>query len=190
METLIQQAHVISTRTANGVRKTESAITIDSIKDHAYKTEFSQAQLRQVVDFYYPKRKANSDGLFSNEDFGVTEEHYQSNKVCWIDIPKGMDEKQLQEKLNNFPNARIKRVLSSTPIFTEDELSWSRTLSEVEGEDFLVGIMDKQIVRNNKGEEVPGSNGQRQFARNFFSKDGEPDQNLIGNFKVISDIAE
>lgn len=172
--------------TTSAVTIVFNSISVDSVKEHTFKADRFQAQLRQVVDKNYPGGKISSDkqdSLYDLSSFGFKGQSFQENRVCWIDVPKGATQEQVQTLIDNHPQARIYKVLSSDPILTD-----SQEQAIAQGLTTLEVIADRQMIRNSDGKLIdrggqvipePVSSfdkGRIQYKALYFSKTAKADE--------------
>lgn len=168
----------------NEVTKSFGDITVDNVKV-ALNGKKNQAQLRQVVTTTYPAGHVGNslnDTIFGAEDFGYGKgQTFESTRIAWMDVPLSLDPEdkdtvaKVQSAIDNFPKARIYKILSLKPILTEEQKSWMMNLnSKEERDEFLAKVKEAQIVRDSE-ENIVHYKGQTQYAVNYFSKNGQPD---------------
>lgn len=148
-------------------------ITVDKVEDHKYKKDLMQAQLRQVVSVTYPSTRVGnslSDNLFDVEDFNLTAgKTYESNRIAWVNVPKGSTMESVVAQLAKLPNARLQRILASEPILSEEQkqgIKAGLTTVEVIGE--------SQMVRDEENNPILHA-GLPQYKVNVFCTTGEND---------------
>lgn len=177
----------------SGVRH-ESATTPISL-DKIYKADYQKegtltAQIRQTVTTksFYPSKKTSNNlqaNIFSNEDFGFEEQEFTSTeeRVAWLPVPANAKQADIVAKLKaaSAKGACIYRVLSNTPILSEDQkYAISQGLRTMD--DFA----NSQVVRYPDGttkDEVDVSGqivldkaGHVQYRRTFFWNSPMTDQ--------------
>lgn len=90
----------------------KNRVIVEAIVDNKFRTGAKQAQLRYVTDGL---TKSNlKDSLFSAEEVG--KQVFESARVDFIDVPADSTIESVQAKLDQYPDARIYRILSSKPI--------------------------------------------------------------------------
>ena len=160
-----------------------NAITVDSTDENQFKPELFQAQLRQVVTSCYPSRVADSGGLFSEDEYGLEEQTFDSNRVTWIDIPHGQTVEQVEERLRAFQNARIRRTLALKPIIDARHANAiARGLITKEQ------VAERQTVRNSEGEPIL-YDGKVQYKKLTFLANGGDDIDLRPPIQVPAEAA-
>ena len=147
----------------------ESKITCTGIYKAEYQSEDTlTAELRQTVSKTYSR--------FSKDEnpFNIGTKYTQT-RVYFMEIPK--DEFKSPEEVTefmemNYPDARLRQILSSKPILTERHLAAITTglISEKE-------IAEKQVVISNDGEVIL-HNGKPQYRVVTLSLTGLPDEDL------------
>lgn len=156
----------------NGVKTKFGKITVDKVEENSYKAGIYQAQLRQVVTTVYPgKRVGNSesDSLFELDSFDIPEgKEYTSERICWIDVPKGTTKTKVETLLKSLPKARIWRKISNDvmDVLTEEQKSAIES-----GITTLEDMQNSKVVRDENGDVVDNGDGPI-YRQNFFSKDG------------------
>lgn len=176
---------------------TVSKVTVDKVEP-SLKAGLAQAQVRQVLSKVYPKAKVSNnlkDQFFSNEELAIADgKAYSEERVAWIEVPEKFTKEQTEAHLNkNFPEMTLYKVLSSTPILSDDQeqvlknglsgdalTSFNTKYGIAEGtvwgeqhlKFFIAAIVDRQVVRYGEGneegkpaDEVVLYNGKQQFRR-------------------------
>jgi hypothetical protein len=154
------------------MKKTFSKLTCTGVSAHAFKPELDSAELRQTVTTSYPTRTTNSEGLFSDEEYNLESQDFTSERVCWIDVPKGTTPEQVQTRIDKLPNAKIKRILSMRPILSDNQKA-----AIAKGITTLDKIKASQTVSDENGEIVLW-NGNPQYKKLQPSWSGEEDVDL------------
>lgn len=153
------------------MRTEESKVTCTGVAAHTYKTELDSAELRMTVNTFYPKRHANSEGLFAESEYGLDpEEPFKSVRVAWIDVPKGTTIEQVQARIDAMPKARIKRIMSLKPILSPEQIAGIE-----KGLTTLDKIAEKQTVKRADGTVVLYDEKYTQYKKNQPSWTGEAD---------------
>lgn len=174
--------------TGNNIPRTKALgpITVDKISTAKFQKEGTlTAQIRQTVvtTSLYPSTQANrsiDDALYSNEDFGFAEKAFtnEENRVHFLNVPLGTKPEDVMSKLAAMPGACILRILSNTPILTNEQkfnISAGVTTKDV--------IANSQVVRFPKGHPLEGQivldrNGKVQYREVAFSKVAKEDLDL------------
>ena len=154
------------------MKTTESKVTCTGVSAHAYKPELDSAEIRQTITSEYPSRQANSEGLFSDDEYHLEGQKFDSVRVAWVDVPKGTTAEQVQARIDAMPNARIKRILSLKPILAENQKA-----AIEKGITTLDAIAESQKVKKEDGE-LALHNGCVQYKKLQASWEGEPDVDL------------
>lgn len=145
----------------------------------------NSVQLRQAVTTIYESARAGNsanDTIFDNEEFDFAEAaSFESSRVAFMDAPLSLDPdneeslKQVQERLDKCPNARLYRTLSLKPILTSEQKSWMMNLdSEEEKKEFLELIKNRQRIID-ENEQPVLYKGQFQYGVTNFSATGKED---------------
>lgn len=166
-------------------------ISKDSLSvSRVYKSDYQKekthtAELRQTVTTksYYPSKSVSNnmqDNIFGQSDFGFQEQEYVNNekRVAWIDVPEGMTPEAVAEKLKDFEDATLYRVLSNNPILTDNQV-YAINAGLTTKDNFA----ESQVVRYPEGTENAGklaldSNGKPQYRAIFFSNSAKDDMDL------------
>ncbi len=155
----------------SGIKTVFGKITVDNVKEDAYKPALDSAQIRQEVTRIYPSVSTSNnlqDGLFSTEDFGLEGgSEYKEIRVTWLPVPKGTSAEAVQAMLDKCTGAKIYKILANEPILTSgQEYAIESGLSSLDV------FENSQMVRDSEGDAIPDANGAVQFSAKFFSKDG------------------
>jgi len=96
-----------------------SNVEVTNINKPKYpKAGMAYAELKQTTKKVYYNSAQISD-LFKEEQ---TIKERDEVRVTWILIPENKTKKEVQERLNRYPNIRIKKVLSNNPILEENQI--------------------------------------------------------------------
>lgn len=164
----------------------KDALSVSRVYESDYQKEGTHtAELRQTVTTksYYPGKSVSNnmqDNIFGQSDFGFEEQEYTNNekRVAWIDVPQGMTSEAVAEKLVQFPEATLYRVLSNNPILTDNQV-YAINAGLTTKDNFA----ESQVVRYPEGSENAGklaldSNGKPQYRAIFFSNIAKEDMDL------------
>jgi len=166
--------------------KTVSQVRVENVKAHTYKSNFNQAELRQSVQKEYATRSIGNDmqsAFAPKEAYNLPNSSYQSERVCWVDIPKDWDIVRAQAHLDQMSKNKdlspcIYQVLSFEPILTSDDRAFMNTLSSGEREAFLETKKRNQTIINPTTGEIIARSGMQLFRRLFFSNVQKEDIDL------------
>lgn len=178
-----------STQTSNqsNVRKNvnEGGINISRVyKGNYNKADEETAELKQVVTTksYYPTKQVRNDkqdNVYGLDDFSGGGEKEFTNKetrVAWITVPKGETPEKVAEKIAQFPQARLYRVLANKPILTSGQKA---AIASPDLEATKDMFAERQAVRNPQDNTlVLDKNGKIQYRSIYFSTQGNEDQDL------------
>jgi len=177
--------------TTNATARIRKEVSKDALSvSRVYKSDYQKdgthtAELRQTVTTksYYPGKSVSNnmqDNIFGQNDFGFEEQEYTNNekRVAWIDVPENMTPEAVAEKLANFPEATLYRVLSNNPILTDNQV-YAISAGLTTKDNFA----ESQVVRYPEGSENAGklaldSNGKPQYRAIFFSNSAKEDMDL------------
>lgn len=130
------------------------------------------AILKQKVETksFYPSAQVSNefqDNLFTTEDFGFEDKVFTNTRtnVVFLDIPEDTTSKQLQARLDKFPEATLYRVLSNRPILTSNQ-----EYAIKEGLRTLDDFAHSQVIRDGETQSlILDNNGNIQYRVTFFS---------------------
>lgn len=183
-----------------------SKITVDSITD-SLKAGLKQAQLRQTVTRSLPSARVSNSlkgNIYSNTQLGITANDYEEVRVAWMEVPANATVASVTKDLEAYPEARLVRFLSSTPILSDDQILVAKNglrgpaLTDFNtkygiiagtawGIDhvkfYLNNIAERQVIRYGEGntegkpanELVLSSDGKQQFRRVEFNPEAIAD---------------
>lgn len=108
-------------------------VRVVSIRDHTFRQDGSgkplmaQAELRQTVSTLYPSARTNSSNiqkLYNEEEFGISSNAFENERVCWINIPLGKTKQDVEKKLSEHPDATIYRIMADNveEVLSEEQL--------------------------------------------------------------------
>ena len=110
---------------SSNITRKDTPITVDEIRPHLRNDKKEVAQIRNTVESTYPEAQVGNSlngSIFGDDEFGFGDGNtYEEKRVAWIDVPKGTTKEQVAARLKQFPSARIYRVLSLTPILTDEQ---------------------------------------------------------------------
>lgn len=157
--------------------KTVSQVRVVNVKSHAYKSNFNQAELRQSVQKEYATRSIGNEmqsAFAPKEAYNLPNNSYQSERVCWVDIPKDWDIARAEAHLEQMSKNKglspcIYQVLSFEPILTSDDHAFMNTLSSGDREQFLTTKKRNQTIINPTTGEIITRSGMQLYRRLFFS---------------------
>lgn len=167
---------------------TRGPIVVDELRASQYqKTGTITAILKQevTVKSVYPGvsiSNSHQDNVFGMDDFeNVGEQEYSNVEIrtAFINVPEHVTLEAVQAKINAMPKACLYRVLSNTPIMTDD------TKRAIER-----GLVTKDTLANSQAvrypddhAEYPGQlildqNGNPQYRKVFFKTTATEDQDV------------
>lgn len=178
----MQTTQVIPAAEANPIRVETGKLEVSRIYTSDNQKEGTvTAEIRQTITKHYPaKRVVNSlqDNIFSVEDFGFEEKNYDEKRVAWLDVPVGSTVETVAERLAQYQNANLYRILSNRPTISDAQAY------AINSDDYpdmtLDRIADQQVVRYGEGHEDAGDLalddfGKPQYRRIAFSSKGHED---------------
>jgi len=177
----------------SNITRIDTPLVVESLLPHQRNEKKKQAQIRTSVESTYPEAGVGNslnDSVFGSDEFGFGDgQTFTENRVAWIDVPAELTVKQVQERLNKFPHARIYRVLSLTPILTDEQKrAMSNGISEYSDAEGEVHKCDmeyykrQQMVPTPETANLPREERQPMLYKGFvqyritpFNKDGQAD---------------
>ena len=106
----------IEVRTSRGVIPiTYGPAYVVDVREHTFRDDVAQAELRQIVTRHYPSARPYSsliDPLFELEEFDFESTDFENERVCWINIPLGKTKQDVEKQLKTVPDATIYRILA------------------------------------------------------------------------------
>lgn len=175
----------------NAIRKNvvKSPLSVSRV----YKGDFQKpgtltAEIKQTVETvsHYPMQAvvdSLQDNIFSTQDFKFEEKKFENKevRVAWIDVPEGLNEEQVRQKLASFTKANLYRILSNRPILSDRQQHAidNPELPQVTLDTFA----NAQAVRYPENHENAGAlaldkNGKIQYRGVFFASAGSEDKDL------------
>lgn len=170
----------------NGIRKetTKGNLEVSRVYKADYQKEGTiTAEIKQTVitKSYYPSKSvtnSHQDNVFGMADFKFEEQEYtnKETRVVWLDVPENSSIEIVAERLSQFPDACLYRILGNKPIITDNQ----RYAIE-NGLTSMGVIAESQIVRFPKGHSKEGeialdSNNKPQYRSVFFKSTACEDQ--------------
>jgi len=135
--------------------------------------------LQQSVEKIYPSVGNNTGGIISDSELPAGKPFISKRNFIAV-IPETMSIEALNERLQKFPNARLRRTLSHEPILSEGQ-KWAIR----EGKTTIEVIKNNQIVQ--KADPITGEvtvfekDGKTFFRTIELSAEGKPDVDLTEN---------
>ncbi len=180
-------------QTENGTtKKVEfSKITVDHVKNHAFKEEYMSCQLRQVVTkttIYNSSGNDKQDNLFTGEELGKEPTSFENTsvRICWMDVPAGTKSSQVEERLSKLPNARIYQIVSTD---ITDLLNSGQLHNISEGILELDLLKNKYSLKDREGNLVKDRNGNQIYRWCYFSSEGKEDIINV-DYSTVSTVIE
>lgn len=178
--------------TQSNLKVSESVIEVESVGPHISSTKKMQAQIRMVVETTYPEAQvgnSRNESIYEQKDFGFGDGNtYEENRVAWIDVLLDSTVESVQAAMDKFPKARIYRMLSLTPILTDEQVRAMKSgFSTYADEDGVEKPIDMDFYRRKQRipafdqngallkDEFSDYKGLPQYRTTFFNKDGKED---------------
>lgn len=166
--------------------KTVSQVRVVNVKPHAYKSNVNQAELRQSVVKEYTAQSMgnNMQSSFAPKDsYNLPNSTFQSERVCWVNIPKDWDMKVAEAHINMLQNNGINtpclyQVLNFEPILTSDDEAHLQTLGEYQKEQFMSTKRKTQMIVNPTTGEIVMRANKTLYRRLFYSDTVKEDIDL------------
>jgi hypothetical protein len=171
METNKKEGDVVKTITL-------SKVTVDHVKDNAFKDDVLSCQLRQTITktAVYPGKKLSdlSDSLYTVEEFGGENKKFESEsiRICWIEVPLDTTTADVEERLSKLPNANIYQIVS---IDIDDLLTSSQRHNVEEGILNIATLKSKYALKDKLGKVVKDEFGNQIYRNCYFSSEGKAD---------------
>lgn len=158
--------------------RTFSPVVFEKFSEPLPGSKKRTAQVRQTVTTVskYPgARGGNSlnDALFAMADFGTGNEYTStSNRVAWIEVPDGTTAQEVQNRLDQLPEATIYSITQTSPIYSDTDI-WALQNNRRTQDQYA----DSQVMRYGPNPSTvgakPGSlildEGHFLYKRHFFS---------------------
>jgi uncharacterized protein YdaT len=178
--------------------KTVSRVVVANVKPHAFKSDLNQAELRQKVIRQYAARHLGNDmqsAFAPREAYKLSENTFEKERVCWVDIPQDWDTNHAQSFLDQLYESDgfepcIYQILSHEPILTSDDHAWMENKSQGEIDAFLAGKRSKQEIIHPETGEIALRNGRALYRRLFYSDKPREDVDLTSERKISAVDAE
>ncbi len=122
------EGKTIEVKTSRGVRPvTYGSIRVVDVREHTFRDDVAQAEVRQTVINHYPSARPYSSliaPLFELGEFGFDSTDHENERVCWINIPMGKTKQDVEKQLKKFPDATIYRILADKVemVLSEEQL--------------------------------------------------------------------
>ena len=169
----------------SGIKRVDTEVVVEKVEPHIRSEKKLNATLRMSVNATYPEAGVGNslnDSVFAIKDFGFGDgDTFEEKRVAWIDVPVGLTVEQVQAQLDNFPKARIYKILSLEPVLTDQQKN-----AMANGVSFYTNdagkqepitmdyYLERQLVID--GDEQPALyKGHRQYRVTPFSQDGQAD---------------
>ena len=110
------KTRTVDVKTPKGmIQATYGPIVVADVREHSFRDDVAQAELRQTVTRHYPSARANNsitDALFSAGEFDFSSSDFEQVRVVWINIPLGKTKQDVEKQLEKFVDATIYRMLA------------------------------------------------------------------------------
>jgi hypothetical protein len=122
------EGKTIEIQTSRGVIfATYQPVKVVDVREHTFRDDVAQAELRQIVTRHYPSARPYSsqiDPLFEIEEFGFESTDFDGERVCWINIPMGKTKQDVEKQLAKHSEATIYRILADKVqmVLSEEQL--------------------------------------------------------------------
>jgi len=128
----------------------------------------------------YPVVRNNTDGIISDSEMGEGQK-FPSKRNMIVNIPDSMSVEQFQERLDKFPQARIRRTLSLKPILSEGQ-KWA--IKEGKATEEQIAARQAAQSVDPVTQEVTSilRDGQQLYRSLSLSSSGEEDVDLTTRF--------
>jgi hypothetical protein len=178
----------------NSIKTQFGKIKVDEVR----KSNFGKADIaiiRQKIKTTYPGSKSGNsftDSLFNDNEFGEGKS-YVSSRVTFLKVPKGTTEEEVQKKLDNYPDARIYRIMSldyKNVMTDEQKIAIDQGISNKTYEEYEASLRAKNPSTN----EDLMYNGKVFYRATYFSTTNVEDIDLrdeeYNNFTVRTEQSE
>ncbi len=185
----------MNTQTNDGIVREVilSKITVDHVKDHAFKDDVLSCQLRQIVTkrVTYPCRVNNSkqDSLYTAEELGISSKIFESSsiRIAWVEVPLNAKAEEIEKRLNNNPNAKIYQIVSTN---IEDLLTEGQIYNISEGILDIETVKESCILKNKEGNHIFDSNGNQIYRKCFLSLKNQEDIIKVEKVSVTEELLD
>lgn len=154
-------------------------------------TTLELKQELQKTSYYQSKKYSNDmqDSLFSDSEFGAEETSYSSTetRVAWINVPENTTEEDVKKKLLSSPKSCIYKILSNSPILTDNQkLAIRNGLKTIDDFALTQAVRYPDSHREKPGELILDANDNIQYKQTYFSLTERNDIDLRGNGDVYA----
>ena len=112
----MSKSRTVNVKTPRGViPATYSPVTVTDVREHKFRDDVDQAEIRQMVTRHYPSARANNsmnEGLYNESEFDFESKDFGQERVAWINIPKGKTQQDVEKQIAKFEACTIYRVLA------------------------------------------------------------------------------
>ena len=147
-------------------------VAVREVESQFQKEGTKSVLLQQEVKSTYPVSRNNTDGIIADSELGTGETFVNKRNVIVV-IPNSMTIEQFNERLQKFPKAGLRKIVSSEPIVSENH-KWAMSERGLT----LEAIAQKQVVK-----EVDQETGEERIVNH--KKTGNPCYRVV---ELVSDI--
>lgn len=184
----------------NRIRKEtlEGQLIVDEIRLSDFQKKGTKTAIikqKNIVKSFYPSAQvANSlqDNIFQAKEFGFEEQEFSTpeTRVAFLNVPENLTIADVQKRLDETPNKKLIRILSSKPIIADSEQYAIDSLDPILVNVTLDTFANKQAARypaknqdgtnhSQAGQLILDINGKVQYRRVVFStKENASDMDL------------
>jgi len=110
------KSRTVNVKTPKGmIQATYGPVRVTDVREHKWRDDVAQAELRQSYTKHYPSARANNsltDALYDQSEFGFSSSDFEQERVCWINIPLGKTKQDVEKQLEKFEEATIYRIIA------------------------------------------------------------------------------
>lgn len=124
----MSKSRTVNVKTPRGmIQATYGPIRVTDVREHKWREDVAQAEIRQTVTRHYPSARAGNsitDALFSIGEYDFSSSDFDQERVAWINIPLGKTKQDVEKQLEKFDEATIYRVLADNieQVLTKEQL--------------------------------------------------------------------
>lgn len=155
-------------------RRFGNVVAVKEVSSQFQKEGTKSVLLQQDVSTTYPASRNNTDGIIADSELGAGETFVNKRNAIVV-IPSSMTVEQFNERLQKFPKAGLRKIISSEPIVNENH-KWAMKERGLT----IETIAERQIVK-----EVNKETGEEVVINH--KKTGEPCYRVV---ELVSDITQ
>ena len=165
------KSRTVEVKTKRGmIQVTYGPLEVADVREHSFRKDVAQAELRQTVTKHFPSARANNsitDALYGMDEYNFESKDYENVRIAWINIPLGKTKQDVEKQLEKFTEATIYRIIANDcrMVLSQEQLhaiqspEFEYTLPQAEKTHIVMKIRDdgQPVAVSSVGDELTGA---------------------------------